>query len=373
MSAHPAGRYRVAGPDDAPALCAMLRDNPMAGPVTLGLERAPDYFAAARLFGQDTSIIAETAAGDPVCMYGCGLWDSYLNGAPRRCAYLHGLRVNAAYRHQLRWLRDGFACIPRLVPHFAQAHGCFTSVASDNSTARRLLEAGVKGMPHYQPQGEIVTLLLPTRQGRCRGLRCARHDLLLRRARQADVPALLALHRRYAARWQFAPCLDAHWLLNLTPAHSLALDDFWLMEQDGALRFFAALWDQRHCKQTVVRDYSGALARLRPLYNLWAQAAGRVPLPAVGARVEHVFIAFAVFDGTPELMLRCIGELLAHAARMQASSAALGLSAQHPLLDAVRQRFHAQHYRTCIETVSWPGEDAAALDGRPVQPEVALL
>jgi hypothetical protein len=139
------------------------------------------------------------------------------------------------------------------------------------------------------------------------------------------------------------------------------------------LRFCAALWDQRHCKQTVVRGYRGGLNWLRPLYNLWARAAGHVPLPAAGARVEHVFIAFAVFDGKTELMLDCIGELLTHAAHMQASSAVLGLSAQHPLLDAVRQRFHAPHYRTWIETVSWHDQETLALDGRPAQPEVALL
>jgi hypothetical protein len=343
----------------------MLRDNPMDGPIALSLERAPDYFAAARLFGQDTSVIAETAAGEPAGMYGCGLWDSYLNGAPRRCAYLHGLRANTAYRHRLRWLRDGFASIPHLVPGWDEAACCFTSVASGNRRARRLLEAGLSGLPHYRLQGEMVTLLLPTRQGRGKNL--------LRHARREDVPALLNLHRRYAERWQFAPCLDEQWLLGLMPAHGLTLEDFWLLERDGALRFCAALWDQRHCKQTVVRGYRGALARLRPLLNLWARAAGRVPLPAAGERVEHVFIAFAAFGGAPELMLRCIGELLIHAARMGASSAVLGLSAEHALLDAVQRRFHAQHYRTCIETVSWPGQDTPTLDGRPVQPEVALL
>jgi hypothetical protein len=359
------GRYRIATHADGPALAAMLRDNPMEGRITLALERAPDYFAASKLYGEDTSVMAETTAGEPAGMYGCALWDCWLNGAPRRCAYLHGLRANAGFRHRLRWLRQGFASIPRLVPGWNEAACCFTSVASDNLTARRLLEAGLSGLPRYQPQGEMVTLLLPVRQGR--------HHGLLRQARIEDIPALLDLHRRYAQRWQFAPCLDERWLRGLTPAHGLALKDFWLLEENGALRFCAALWDQRHCKQTVVQGYRGALAWLRPLYNLWARMARRIPLPAVGKRVEHVFIAFAAFDGEPDVMLRCIAELLTRAAHMQASSAVLGLSAQHPLLDAAQRRLRADHYRTCIETVSWPHQAAPALDGRPVQPEVALL
>jgi hypothetical protein len=359
------GCYRLATPADNPALCAMLRDNPMSGSVSLCLERAPDYFSASKLFGKDACVIAETAAGRPVGMYGCALWESYVNGVPRCSAYLHGLRVNAAFRHRLRWLRDGYASIPRLVPGWDKAACCFTSLASDNHAARRLLESSVNGLPHYQAQGEMVTLILPARQGR------RRH--VLRQARRGDIPALLALYRRYAEHWQFAPYLDEDWLLNLTPEHGLALDDFWLLEENGALRFCAALWDQRHCKQTVVRGYRGALHWLRPLYNLWANAAGRIPLPPAGGRVEHVFIAFAAFDGAPELMLRCIAELLAHAAKMQASSAVLGLSAQHPLLTAIAQRFHARTYRTCIDTVHWSGDDAPVLDGRPVQPEAALL
>ncbi|MDR2187830.1 MAG: hypothetical protein LBE62_07215 [Azonexus sp.] len=360
-----AGRYRVATAADGPALAAMLRDNPMDGPITLALEREPDYFAAGRLFGEDTSVIAETADGDPVGMYGCAMWDSYLNGLPQRCAYLHGLRVNTAYRRRLRWLRDGYASIPRLAPRWNEAACCFTSVASDNQQARRLLEAGLGSLPRYVSQGEMVTLLLPARRGRSHGL--------LRQARREDVPAICELHRRHAQGWQFAPCLDEAWLRGLTPAHGLALENFWLHEQDGEPRFCAALWDQRHCKQTVARGYHGVLRWLRPGYNLWARMARRVPLPLVGERMEHVFIAFAAFADDAPLMLRCLEELLAHVAPMRASSAVLGLSARHPLLRLAQRRFRPLHYRTCIETVTWPNQDEPVLDGRPVQPEVALL
>jgi hypothetical protein len=53
----------------------------------------------------------------------------------------------------------------------------------------------------------------------------------------------------------------------------------------------------------------------------------------------------------------------------------LGLSARHPLLAVVPKRMRRFTYRTNLYAVHWEDGRGAAesLDGRPCQPEVALL
>ena len=51
----------------------------------------------------------------------------------------------------------------------------------------------------------------------------------------------------------------------------------------------------------------------------------------------------------------------------------LGMSAANPLAGRLQADLHASIYRTRIETVHWPDRPAPSLDGRPPQPEVALL
>jgi hypothetical protein len=362
--------YRLATPADESRLRAMLRDNPMDGWVDLSLEREPDYFAAADLYGRETSVIAETVSGENIGMYACTQFSVYLDGVVKPALYLHNLRVNRRWRHHIRFLRGGFASIAELVPDFATAASCFTSIGSGNRKAWRILEAGLSGLPRYCPQGEMVTLALP--------LSTKRHSgNLLRRAQRDDLPALLAFHQGYATGWQFAPCLDKDWLLC---GGGLQPEDFWLYEVAGKIRFCAALWDQGHCKQAVVHGYRSPLGLLRPLYNFGARLLGRNLLPAIGQNLAHLFIAFAAFDDgmlvdEHELALDCIAELLFRAREKPVNTAILGLAAAHPLQDKIARRFHADAYRTRIETVSWSGQATFDNKGgnRLVQAEVALL
>ncbi len=376
-------RFRLAGPGDDGALRALLRENAMAGQIALCLEREPDYFAAnmsLALFGDDVAAIGEDPEGIPVGMYGCARMPVYVNGNPQDAAYLHGLRISRSCpnRVRVRILRDGFASIPRLVPGFDSLPCRFTSIAAGNRNARRILESGVPGLPTYSFCGEMVTLVIATRAAS----RTRKRHPLLRRARPEDIPALAAFYNRYARDWQFAPQLREEWLkwLSSPPrsvsTHGLALEDFLLYEDEnsgGTLRAVFALWDQRHCKQTVVRGYRGPLRYLRRAYNLWAGLSGRVALPAPGSRLEQIFLAFAAFDLPPEETLACLRQGLFLAAQKNAAAAVLGLSAAHPLLETIATALRAERYTTRIETVRWPQDPPFALDSRPPQPEVALL
>ena len=354
--------------DDA-ALQQILRDNPMQGWVTLSLERSPSYFAGEDLLGKSRALIGQDLAqgGEVIGMYHTAFLPLFVNGAMVQAAYLGELRVNPAYRNRLRILKHGFASIrPLNQPQSDNTAIWFTSIASDNLPARRLLEARHRQLPRYTPVGEMQTLAISVRHGR--------RPEMLYQATPVDIPALCDFYNRQAARYQFAPCLEPSWLSGASAAKGLTVEDFWLYKPFRQIEACIAIWDQRAFKQAVVQGYRFPLSLLRPVYNLFAYLQGKPLLPACGSRLESVNLAFfAIAPGAEKHALQILREALQAAARKKAKIALLGLASANPLLPVLCAALHPTVYRTCIETVSWPDETSLQPNESVVQPEIAIL
>jgi hypothetical protein len=325
--------FRLATEEDDALLRAMLRENGMPTWVEMTMEREPSFFAGKNLFGRDWAVIA-SEGDDVIGMYTASVMPVHLNGAPTHLGYLGGLRVNPRHRRRIRYLREGYASIPRFAPQ--SVPWWFTVVAKENEAARRLLERGVPGLPPYHPQGDYVTFALPVSRGKRRGL--------WRRANGDDV---VSLYNKAAAHYQYSPVLD----------HQLARQlEFYVCGES-----VAALWDQRAFKQIVARRYRHPM--LIPLYNAFAHAARRIPLPREGRALDQTFIAFLSIP--PDVAL--LEDLLSHCKTPVAS---LGVHANHPLIP-ILERFKPFRYPARIYAVTFNG--APPVSTRSAQPEAALL
>jgi hypothetical protein len=345
--------FRLAGPDDDARLRAVLRANGLPTWVEMAMQYEPSYFAAHNWFGHDWAVLAEER-GATVGMYSAGIKPVHLDGRAERIGYLGGLRVNTEHRHRIRHLRAGYASIPALAPERGTRDWWFTVVSADNAAARRLLEAGVRGLPVYRPLGDYLTLALPTARAQRNGAwRVARAD---------EAATLIAFHNAQAAQLQLSPVLDAALVARI------GLEHFRVHERGGALAGVVALWDQRAFKQIVARRYRAPLGALIPLYNLAARLTRRIPLPRTGGVLAQCHLAFLALDETATHDgLALMRDLLAHCAT---PIAALGLHAGHALIGQL-EPLRALRYPARVYAV---GADAAPLrKARPVQPEVALL
>lgn len=344
--------YALATPDDDATLRALLRDNPMPGWVTMAMEREPSYFAGSNHFGRDWAIVARLG-GAPVGMYACSEQPVHLNGAPVELGYLGALRIQQRYRNRVRILREGFASVR------ARSHACgpelwYTAIASDNLVARRVLEANLKGMPHYRPVNDLITLAMSKSRGRQHGL--------WRPARTDEMDRLCALHNGQASRYQFAP------LLSPELAHKTGAS-FFVHERQGELAACMALWNQQAYKQVVARAYRWPLGMLLPFYNVYARLARQVPLPRPGQALDQASLAFlAVSPSLEGQVVQLVEDALG---RCPAAVLTIGLHDRHPWLAPLRRAFKPAVYMAKIYAVSFEG--SPPLDGLPAQPEVALL
>jgi hypothetical protein len=364
---------RLAGPDDAPAVRDLLAKAPMEGWVELIFRRpeaaSPEAFEAAGLSAGPEHLVLLSPNRAPrqlTGMYALTEHAIWLNGRPARATYLGLLRVASNFRGRLGPLRDGYASIP----YFTKALGLpplyYTSLAADNAKARRLLEAGLEGLPTYRPWGKMHSLAFSTALARKTGL--------LQPAGPENIPEMIDFYQVQAAGRDLSPRLEAENLAALlAPGPGREIISFWLLRDSGErLIGSLALWDRRCSHPIRVSAYRKPLDRLRPLYNLGNIIRRKPTLPEPGQDLPSVFIAFMAFAPAAQNLIQAsLREALARIKDMGARVGLLGLADNNPVLEQISSLPH-QAYQSIIENVTWEGPDFIYSGGSP-QPEIALL
>ncbi len=382
-----ANGFALASRDDDADVRALLRRMVMPGAVSVAFTREPDYFAGEGLAGAHDRTIVHRHDGRLEGVARLSTNTLHRSGHAARLGYLGELRMDPDASHRAQMLRDGYACLHEYVQEEA-LDACFTSIATENVRARRVLEHGRRfGLPAYRPLAELVTVLLPVSRLEQPSASVAsspdRDELMAFLSEQSRAAHLTLTWD--AARWQQ---LADH---GITPA------DFRVVRAGGTtgpIVAAGAVWDQRAFRQTVVVAYDGALRWTRPVVNTLA-AAGLAPaLPAPGEVLAHGAIlglsvdrehAARVSNGgrRSSVWTALLRLLSADAARRGLAWLMVTRDEHDPQLAALREQArlasripaNVREYRTTLYAVEWPGHDASpdAWDERPFRPEVALL
>lgn len=363
-------RFKLATRDDDAALRHILRMEALPGLISLATTREPNYFAAGDQLGREQAVIAyegpqageHAAAALDSKAVGMCYWREHsvhVNGRSRTAHYLGGLRVLPSHQRRLSILKGGFAAVRQ---HGPQAPALwYTSIAVENANARRLLEAGLKGLPRYLPLGRVVTLAIPT--ARHRAVASAGYWV---RVAPDQLQQWCDAHNQYAASADLSSAVDAAYIqkIGATPyAH-------W---QDGAMVATLALWPQDTFKQLRVMRYGAPLKQLRPLVNAWARLTRGAPLPSSGHALDASFVAFwacaPALARSPGAMAQQLAAAAAVCPQAWLFAAVPACAASFSLgfLSRVRR------YETMIYQVLFDGDEPLPPSDRPVWPEVSWL
>ena len=248
--------FELASGEDDADLRQLLRENPMPGEISVSLEREPDFFLAASLEGEvhHTIVARDARSGRIVGMASHSVREAFVNGQPRRIGYLSQLRIDRAYRGSTRILVGGHAACRKLRGPEGLPYD-LTSIVESNTTARRLLEAGLPGLPRYQCFEPFVTSFLPAKRVKKR-----RSDVEIVRGSPARLADIVHCLQRNYARFQFAPVWKQDTLTCPARARGLRLMDLYLAVRHGRVIGCLAKWDQAAFKQVVIRGYGQRLA-----------------------------------------------------------------------------------------------------------------
>lgn len=363
-----APRFALATPADDAAIRRLLRENPMRGAVSVAFEREPEYFRGVNLAGAVDQTIVAFGGSHVVCMGRCSLRECWVDGVAQRVGYLAELRLGAAARGRFGIVRDGYRFF-----HARQrenpADFYFTSIAADNARARRFLESGARGLPHYEFLAEMDTLLVSVPR------RPHNAKLRLETARPENIPALLRVLNEQGQRHQLAAVWTVENLRALE-RHGLPLERFLLAWDGGEVAVCGALWDQRAFRQIVIHGYSSLLAMARPLLNAASPLLDTPRLPRVGSALAHAFLSpLACAEGGEAMLPDFVEAAFAPAAGRGVEFRPLGVPASDPRICALRRRFSTRSWRSRLYRVAWPDSAPAAFTTRDAMflPEIGLL
>lgn len=381
-------RVDLASPTDEPALRRLLREHPMAGEIRVTLEREPDLAIAAAVEGDSHATIVARRRDGSLCGMGSrSVAGAFVNGRPCRLGYLSQLRLDPrARRHAgLRRLLAGGYQRLRAVGAAGEAPFDLTTVVADNRPARRLLEAGLPGLPTYVELEPFVTLVLPVPRAPAGWRDRVRRrppaapmppaGVVLARGTPACMGEVAACLERNRRRYQFARRFTAAQLLSPVSSRGLVPHDFHLaIGARGEVVGCLALWDQSSFKQVVVRGYGRRLRLLRPVLDLLAPLLGTPRLPAPGEPLPHAYLSHVAVDGDDPGVFAALLAAARRAAAGRFLYMVAGFAERHPFLAACGRR--ARRYRSVLYAVCCREEGTAAvaaLDGRIPHLEVALL
>ncbi len=373
-------------PEDDAGLCRLLRENPIPGRIALSYEREPRYFGAAALEGPFHQTLVARAAGTGEIV-GCAsravrtLW---VNGAPQAVGYMSQLRFHPRVRQGMSIAR----CLARSFNLYRSLHEdgrapfYLLSIVAENRPAQRLLASGLPGFPRLHPYARLSTYAIPI--GRPRRPRPLPAGLRLTRGSAALLPAILDCLARNGARHQLAPVWTAESLCQPGATPGLAPEDFFVvLSEEGKVVGCLAGWDQGAVKQTVVRGYSGALARWRRLLNLMAPFCGWPELPEPGTALRSRYASHRAIDEDEDaggdsrgaaVFAALLRALYNQGVERGDRYLVLGLGEGDPL-DAALRSYRSLAYASQLYLAAWEDGEAAvaALDGRIPGPEVAVL
>jgi hypothetical protein len=353
-------QFAVASHADDSDIRRLLRETPLAGAISVSFEREPDYFAdRINPFESKQTIVARD--GDLlVCMGSCSVRSRFINGKEARIGYLGGLRLASNHAGHTEILRAGYEFFHELEVE-SPADFYFTSIASDNHRARRILERGIPGMPVYQFVGELVTLMIPTRH--------TFNPPPKRDAARTSLPDVSSRLNDFNRGYQLAPVwsadeLDALSSLGLLPQHFV---------QCGEAS--AALWDQSAFKQMVIRGYAPRLKRFRPLANALTALIGGIRLPVVGQQIRNAHVSHLVADSKKNDLIELLNRLRSIAGVAGVDFLTLAFAEDDVRLAMVRRNFRTREYRSRLYSVCWPdcGNSIRDWNHRLMAPEAALL
>jgi hypothetical protein len=353
----------------------LLREHAFPGAISLSLEREPSAAIAASIEGDvhQTIVARDQCTGQVAAIATRSVRDAFVNGQPSRVGYLGQLRVDRRYRRHRSLLEDGFAFC-RALHSRGDARLYLTSIVADNEAARRLLlrrrwAAG----PRFTALAELVTLVISlARQPRSIGVAGVR----IARGSHSLVGEIAACLRRNLRRYQFAPCWTADDLLSAGRTRGLTPERFFVAIRQGRVVGCLGWWDQRSFKQVVVRGYSPALTRWRPLINVAAPWFGTPALPAVGESLALAYLSHAAVDDDRVDILTALANAACGDARAAGlDQVAIAFAAGNPLLEAVGRCFRHRKFVSILAVANWPDGDERlrSLDGRLPHPEVAVL
>jgi ribosomal protein S18 acetylase RimI-like enzyme len=311
---------RMATKADNAALLGLTGATPMAGMISLRIDRDPDFFGLLKLRGDGRVFVATHGAEIAGCISGA-VTTAFIAGQPETVGYVGDLKVHPRFA--------GNRLVGRLVSAVVadlQARGVdlVLSVVADGNERVMKLFASELGNPCSLPAGRFQVqglLALPY------SLPQAKYRI--GRAGSPDMPAVGCLLDGFHRRRDFAPAFDGGQLHADSP--------LLVARAGGEIVASLALFDPRDVKRDVLVATSTPLRIGLGLLRLASAALPGFTAPRIGQALSMLYVRrFAFADGHREALALLLRTACAEASARRCTFVTLGMHERDPLCEVTR-------------------------------------
>lgn len=339
-------RFRIglATPEDVEQVAAIYdSDDGFEGDISVKFTRWPNPLESLAADGDDAvvPVVRDGGTGQLVGMGACVLRDAWVDGEACRVGYLTGLKALPDFRGWVRIIPQVYDFLRESTP---DVELYYTTILTENTLARKLLERERPGMPRYEFVGEYLT--------HC--YRWNRPVVSRNGLRRGSVKELVALN------------LEPRNLAAVGVSPGVTDDDVWVLDSpDGEPLAWCSARVQT-LKQYTITRYDGRYARLARLPVHWL---GYPKLPTAGTQADYAVIGdLGARDDVPRL----IRELLQRVGWLgrERNFLMVGLMRGNPYESAL-QGIRTINYSSRLYTVDFGGCRSLTPDG--ITLDVGLL
>jgi hypothetical protein len=250
---------------DGTEMLELIESEPAEGKIKIIYTRRPNAFESYSRESGDVKIaIAKDKDGKINAQAACIVRSCYINGVMTRVCYVSGLRKKKGYNGIIDWAG---------LKEFVKSTGSevyFCSFLSSNKDALKMFTKKRRFMPELVFAGEYITYIINPRIFRC-GLQ---EKYNFRCAEEKDRGNIISFLNEEGVRYNFSPSIE-----NIEKEFSgLMLKDCYMLEKNGEILAFGALWNQSSYKQYIVEKYNGYMKILK-YFSPIAEKFGYIKMP----------------------------------------------------------------------------------------------
>lgn len=279
----------------------------------------------------------------------------YINGGIHSIGYVGGVRKNPDYAGILDW---------KAMADYVEAVGCelYTcSFLGDNEDARKIFSRTRRHFPQLFPLTKYTTYMINPRAVPYR----AAAEYEFRAMTEADKERVIAFVNREGARYQFAPVVHS-----FSRFYGLNESDCYLMERDGEIIAFGALWNQSSYKQYIVTEYQGYMKWMERLSGLFEKL-GYIPMPEKNKALDFPSLSFFYAKEGNKDFYEAFLAHICRVIRKDYKMFLIGMAHSHPNRSTIH-KLKSIHFDSHLYYVRYD-HDLVPDEGIPVHYECALL
>jgi predicted N-acetyltransferase YhbS len=321
---------RQADEADNEGLLTLTRMTPMAGAISLRIDREPDFFALLRLRGRSRVFVA-TRGRQVIGCVSVALRSAYISGVPETIAYIGDMKVHPSF--------SGSPVAVRLIKavetdmRLAGIDVGFCVAADGNHRVMPLL-AGRAGMPRWVPLGRfLVNGLIPS------PFKSYSKRYATDAAQAADIPAITMLLDRFHRSRQFAPQLQEDEIAQILPTRlEEPFPRTFVARQGQRVVATLTLYDTGPVKRNIFLNAPASLKGALALLRVAAAPFPGFQVPRMGQALRLLSARYAACEDGHEAALEALLALArAEAFRYRFTFLMLGLHERDPLRSLVRR------------------------------------